>query len=74
MTLNKTVTGRFVTLYLNGTGTLQLYEVMVFGSPAVPGKSSTKPFEGLNLYLPKRMHSSRMCTDCGNGHLVVRGR
>ena len=25
VTLNKTVTGRFVTLYLNGTGVLQLY-------------------------------------------------
>ena len=39
VTLNETVSGRFVTLYLNGIGTLQLYEVVVFGASPVPGKS-----------------------------------
>ena len=41
VTLNETVTGRFVTLYLNGTGILQLYHVEVFGASPVPGKSLT---------------------------------
>ena len=41
VTLNETVTGRFVTLYLNGTGVLQLYDVMVFGASPGPGKSLT---------------------------------
>ena len=35
--LNETVSGRYVSLYLNGTGILQLYEVMVFGASPVPG-------------------------------------
>ena len=53
VTLNETVSGRFVGLYLNGTGILQLYEVMVFGTYHVLGKSSTKPIEGLHLNVPK---------------------
>ena len=52
VTLNETVTGRFVTIYLNGAGVLQLYQVMVFGTSPVPGKSSTKPIEGLHLNVP----------------------
>ena len=51
--LNGIVTGRFVTLYLNGTGVLQLSEVMVFGTLPVQGKSSTKPIEGWHLNVPK---------------------
>ena len=53
VTLNETVSGRFVSLYLNGTGILQLYEVMVFGTSLVQGKPSTKPIEGLHLNVPK---------------------
>ena len=41
VTLNEAVSGRFVTLYLNGMGNLQLYEVVVFGASPVPGKSLT---------------------------------
>ena len=71
VTLNETVRGRFVTLYLNGTGVLQLYEVMVFGASRVQGKSSTKIIEGLHLNVPKiLLHSVKSsnlnCSRCSH--------
>ena len=45
VTLNETVTGRFVSLYLNETGVLQLYDVEVCAASAQPRETSRECFK-----------------------------